>query len=84
MPAPTVTKDLLTGSIQSARGELVTSDGFAELLQVSKRTLFRLRAKGVLPAPVEISTNIIRWRSEDVQAYLNGLQPRKARARRGN
>ena len=79
-----VTKELLTGSIQSARGELVTSDGFAELLQVSKRTLFRLRAKGVLPAPVEISTNIIRWRSEDVQAYLNGLQPRKARARRGN
>jgi predicted DNA-binding transcriptional regulator AlpA len=79
-----VTKELLTGSIQSARGELVTSDGFAELLQVSKRTLFRLRAKGVLPAPVEISTNIIRWRSEDVQAYLNGLQPRKARARRGD
>ena len=84
MSAQTVTKDLLTGSIQSARGELVTSDGFAELLQVSKRTLFRLRAKGVLPAPVEISTNIIRWRSEDVQAYLNGLQPRKARARRGD
>jgi predicted DNA-binding transcriptional regulator AlpA len=53
------------------------------MLRVSKRTLFRLRAKGVLPAPVEISTNIIRWRGEDVLVYLHNLSLRKPRARRG-
>jgi predicted DNA-binding transcriptional regulator AlpA len=59
--------------------ELLTGEDLAGLLQVSVRTLFRLRARGVLPAPVEISTNIVRWRMADVRAYLDGLQPRARR-----
>ena len=54
----------------------MTVDDLAVLLQVSRRTVFRLRAKGTLPAPVEISTNIIRWRMADIRDYLASL-PRR-------
>jgi predicted DNA-binding transcriptional regulator AlpA len=59
--------------------EFLTANEFATILKVSKRTLFRLRARGALPAPVEIATNIVRWRSADVRAYLDGLRIRKPR-----
>jgi predicted DNA-binding transcriptional regulator AlpA len=61
--------------------EFLTPDALAGLLKVSKRTIFRLRAKALLPDPVEISTNIIRWRASDVRNYLDTLRPRKARPR---
>jgi hypothetical protein len=35
----------------------------------------------VLPAPLEISTNIVRWRTADVRDYLRGLRPRRPRVR---
>jgi predicted DNA-binding transcriptional regulator AlpA len=59
--------------------EFVTADEFAGILKISKRTLFRLRSRGDLPAPVSIATNIIRWRICDVRMYLDGLQVRKPR-----
>jgi predicted DNA-binding transcriptional regulator AlpA len=61
--------------------EVYTAEDLADLLRVSKRTIFRLRARGVLPAPMELSTNIIRWRSSDIRAYLAGLKTRKIRRR---
>jgi predicted DNA-binding transcriptional regulator AlpA len=73
----------LAGVAPPAFGILITADAFAALLQVSKRTLFRLRAKGVLPTPVEISTNTIRWRTADVTDYLKNLRTRKARRPNG-
>jgi len=62
--------------------EFLTAKEFARLLSISKRTLFRLRAKGRVPEPVEVSTNIIRWRACDIQVYLDGLKPRRIRRRR--
>ena len=59
--------------------ELLTAEEFARVLAVSKRTLFRLRSKNLIPTPVVISAKIIRWRTRDVRAYLNGLPERKAR-----
>jgi predicted DNA-binding transcriptional regulator AlpA len=61
---------------------LLTVDDVAALLQVSRRTVFRLRARGLLPVPVEISTNIIRWRAEDLRAYVAGLRKRNRRQQR--
>jgi predicted DNA-binding transcriptional regulator AlpA len=63
----------------SAASEFLAAADLAALLRVSKRTLFRLWAKGALPAPVEISTNIIRWRAADVRRYLDGLATRQPR-----
>jgi predicted DNA-binding transcriptional regulator AlpA len=62
--------------------EFYSAKQFARLLGISVRTLFRLRGNGEIPAPVEVSTNIIRWRARDVRAYVDGLRPRKVRRRR--
>jgi predicted DNA-binding transcriptional regulator AlpA len=61
--------------------EFVTADQIAALMKISKRTLFRLRAKRVLPDPVVISTNCLRWRLSDILAYFDDLKPRKPRRR---
>jgi predicted DNA-binding transcriptional regulator AlpA len=57
--------------------ELLSAEEFARVLAVSKRTLFRLRSKGLIPSPVAISAKIVRWRASDIQAYLDGLPQRK-------
>jgi len=64
-----------------AHREMYTADDLARLLQVSKRTIFRLRASGALPPPVHISTNIVRWRGADIRAYLDDAKNRKPQRR---
>jgi predicted DNA-binding transcriptional regulator AlpA len=67
--------------------ELLTPDDVADLLKVSKRTVFRLRAAGLLPPPLELTTNLIRWRAEDIRRFIGDLRERKVRpkpVRRGN
>jgi len=56
---------------------LVTADDIAEALSISRRTVFRLRARGDLPPPVELTRNVVRWRWTDVCDYLGRLKPRK-------
>jgi predicted DNA-binding transcriptional regulator AlpA len=63
--------------------ELLTVEDLAVILDISPRTVFRLRAKRALPDPVEISTNIVRWRSRDIRSYLDRLRPRRPRYRSG-
>jgi excisionase family DNA binding protein len=60
---------------------LFSAQDVAELLGVSRRTVFRLRASGALPAPFEISTNTVRWRYRDILDYLSNLRIRKSRNR---
>src|SRR5436190_21304292 len=43
-------------------GLLLTSDGLARLLNISKRTLMRLRSVGKLPRPVQLG-RLVRWRT---------------------
>jgi predicted DNA-binding transcriptional regulator AlpA len=56
--------------------ELINAADFAAMLGVTKRTLFRLRAKKAIPMPLRISNGIIRWRLKDVRAFLDGERPR--------
>lgn len=58
--------------------EFISAEDIAAILSVSIRTVFRLRARGVLPAPVEVSRNIVRWRRSAIQTYLDSLKDRKA------
>jgi predicted DNA-binding transcriptional regulator AlpA len=62
-------------------GPLFTPDDVASLLKVSKKTVFRLRAGGLLPPPVELSTNLIRWRADDIHRFIAELKVRKPRRR---
>jgi excisionase family DNA binding protein len=71
-------KKALTSSVRLAVEGLLTVEDLADVLHVSRRTIFRLRARGALPAPVRLSGSIVRWRQGDVRDFLDGLR-RKGR-----
>lgn len=48
---------------------LVSAEKLAQLLDISIRTLWRLRAAGKLPAPVRLGGSV-RWRVDEVQAWI--------------
>jgi len=60
---------------------LVTADDIAAAFRISRRTVFRLRARGDLPPPVELTRNVVRWRWIDVCDYLDRLKTRKTSRR---
>jgi predicted DNA-binding transcriptional regulator AlpA len=62
-----------TATCEKLPKELITASEFAAILGVTKRTLFRLRAKRAIPLPLKISNGILRWRTKDVRAYLDRL-----------
>jgi prophage regulatory protein len=43
----------------------------AEALGVSKVTLWRMRRRGDLPAPLRISANAVGWRESTVSRWLD-------------
>jgi predicted DNA-binding transcriptional regulator AlpA len=58
--------------------ELMTADDVAHVLRVSRRTVFRLRQRGDLPRPVELGRGVVRWRTSEIAAYVEGLKERPA------
>jgi excisionase family DNA binding protein len=53
--------------------ELLTSQQVADRLAVSVRTLWRLVDRGVFPQPIRYNRKLIRWKSGDVDRYLETL-----------
>jgi len=49
---------------------LVGAEMLAELLQVSKRTLFRLRSSGSLPKPIQLGRGTLRWSVQEVKDWV--------------
>lgn len=43
----------------------------------SRSTLYRRARSGKFPSPCHIGSGSIRWRSGDVEDWLNSLQPRR-------
>jgi len=39
------------------------------------RTLWRMLERKKLPQPIRYSRKLIRWRTADIAAYLEGLNP---------
>ena len=58
---------------QPLREQLLTVRHVAELLKVSKRTVWRWVALGRLPVPVRYSRTCVRWKASVLQSYLNAL-----------
>ena len=50
---------------------LITATELAELLQVSKRTLWRLRSAGHLPQAVRLG-GTVRWRLDEIRKWIAG------------
>ncbi|MFZ1932688.1 MAG: helix-turn-helix domain-containing protein [Thermoguttaceae bacterium] len=48
---------------------LITAVEFAGMLQVSVRTLWRLRSAGQVPAPVRLG-GAVRWRLDEVKKWI--------------
>lgn len=61
---------------------LLSAEKVAELLNISIRTLWRLRAAGKLPAPVRLGGSV-RWRPEEIAAWVNNGCPENWRPQNG-
>jgi prophage regulatory protein len=61
---------------------LVSAEKLAQLLDISIRTLWRLRAAGRLPAPVRLGGSV-RWRVDEVQAWIERGCPDQGRGKAG-
>jgi len=49
---------------------LITAEEFAELMQISTRTLWRLRSAGQIPEPVRVG-GTVRWNRERVLDWID-------------
>jgi predicted DNA-binding transcriptional regulator AlpA len=61
---------------------LVTARQLASMLQVSTRTLWRMRSAARLPAPVRLGGSV-RWRLDDVTSWIEKGCPEQARCQNG-
>lgn len=52
---------------------LLTLSDLAHLLRVSERKIRTLVSKGILPKPIVLGERGYRWRSVDVENFLQGL-----------
>ena len=48
---------------------LLSAESLAQMIQVSVRTVWRLRSSGKLPRPVKVGGSI-RWRADEVQNWI--------------
>lgn len=68
MPKPSPNR---TGSdIYVPCSGLLTAGDLARLLQVSRRTLWRLLAAGLLPRPIALSGRLRRWLRDDIEHWI--------------
>lgn len=58
---------------------LITVDQVANLLQVSERTVWRMRSGGDIPAPVRVAGNV-RWRLGEIKDWINAGCPKRSSA----
>ncbi len=47
----------------------------AEILSLSRRSVWRYAAAGKLPRPVRLNRHTVRWRASDIQRHLDTLAP---------
>jgi len=50
--------------------QLLSVRDVARLLQVHPRSIWRLAAAGVLPAPVRLGPKLVRWRAADISRAI--------------
>jgi excisionase family DNA binding protein len=57
--------------------DLLTSQQVAARLSISVRTLWRLLARGIIPEPIRYNRRLVRWKTTEVDRYLNELSARR-------
>jgi excisionase family DNA binding protein len=64
------TRAKATASQANELEQLLTTTEVARLLRISRVTLWEWRRKGLVPAPVRVGLNRLRWRANEVRDYL--------------
>jgi len=59
---------------ESKASDLLTSQQVADRLAVSVRTLWRLVSRGRFPQPVRYNRKLVRWKSAEVDRYIEALR----------
>ena len=49
-----------------------TAKEVSELLQISKVMVYKMSRQGRIPAPLKLGDHLKRWRSQDIDAVLDG------------
>ena len=68
--------------LDPARGPLPNQDFWsanqlAQLIGVSRRTVWAMVARGDLPQPLRLSRSLVRWKRADVAAFIERLEARR-------
>ena len=53
------------------RRKLIRLAEVLELTEVSRSTVYKLKASGLFPQPVKIGTHAVRWYLDEVLLYIN-------------
>ncbi len=56
--------------------ELINANQFAELLNISERTLYRLKSTEQLPEPIQLGGSV-RWRLAEIRRWIEKGCPKK-------
>jgi predicted DNA-binding transcriptional regulator AlpA len=56
---------------------LVTANQVCAMLQISLRTLWRMRSGRLLPTPVRLGSSV-RWRRDEIQKWIEAGCPAEA------
>lgn len=64
---------MMTKTESVGPAELLTSHQVAGRLAMSVRTLWRLVAAGKFPQPVRYNRKLVRWKSAEVNRYIESL-----------
>lgn len=62
-------------SMRTMIPDLLTVRDVARRLSISERTVWRWTSLGLLPLPVHPHARSTRWRSADIERYLEELAP---------
>jgi len=55
------------------RRDLLTAQDVARRLSIGVRTLWRMVAQGKLPQPIRYTRKLVRWKTADIDHYIQSL-----------
>ena len=64
--------------------DLLTRKQVEEKVQLTTSSIYRLMRAGKLPAPIRIGENAVRWRSDELSAWIESRPRAKGEAAQAN
>ena len=58
---------------QTPRSGLLTTHDIIALVRLSRTSIYRMTRQGRVPLPCSVGNGKIRWREDDVRAWMAGL-----------